>query len=56
MLNVLVWAPRMGVKSGGRALALTVVAELLRGKQRMSTLYWELEKSEAGKREGASRE
>lgn len=32
-------APRMGVKSGDRALILMVAADIFRAKQRMSTLY-----------------
>lgn len=42
---VLVWDPRMGVKSGDRALILMVAAHIFRAKQRISTLSWGLEKS-----------
>lgn len=48
------WAPRMGVTSGDRALTLMVTADIFRAKQRMSALYWGLEKSEVGEREGTS--
>lgn len=46
----------MGVKSGDRDLILMVVADVFRAKQWMGILYWGLENSWVGEREGASRE